>query len=141
MSNLSSILKWAWQAHFWSHRPVTLQNYTFSEYVQMILLALFKISYNKKFEKNPKAFMSISVAYPWSICPSVRLFLFINLCQFCQPSRCLVGWKSFLSYLSVFCLSVNCHTFQLWLLRLLGRLLLFWLPSPGPLLTVAYAVA
>ena len=65
MSNLSSILKWAWQAHFWSHRPVTLQNCTFSEYVQMILLALFKISYNKKFEKNPKAFMSISVACPW----------------------------------------------------------------------------
>jgi hypothetical protein len=64
MSNLSSILKWAWQAHFWSHRPVTLQNCTFSEYVQMILLALFKISYNKKFEKNPKAFMSISVACP-----------------------------------------------------------------------------
>ena len=30
----------------------------------MILLALFKISYNKKFEKNPKAFMSISVACP-----------------------------------------------------------------------------
>ena len=67
MSNLSSILKWAWQAHFWSHRPVTLQNCTFSEYAQMILQALFKISYNKKFEKNPKAFMSISVA-----CPCVR---------------------------------------------------------------------
>ena len=67
MSNLSSILKWAWQAHFWSHRPVTLQNCTFSEYVQMILLALFKISYNKKFEKNPKAFMSISVACPWTV--------------------------------------------------------------------------
>ena len=69
MSNLSSILKWAWQAHFWSHRPVTLQNCTFSEYVQMILLALFKISYNKKFEKNPKAFMSISVACPWPAGP------------------------------------------------------------------------
>ena len=69
MSNLILNLKWAWQAHFWSHRPVTLQNCTFSEYVQMILLALFKISYNKKFEKNPKAFMSISVACP---CPSIQ---------------------------------------------------------------------
>ena len=67
MSNLSSNLKWAWQAHFWSHRPVTLQNCTFFEYVQMILLAFFKISYSKKFEKNPKAFMSISVACP---CPN-----------------------------------------------------------------------
>ena len=72
MSNLSSILKWAWQAHFWSHRPVTLQNCTFSEYVQMILLALFKISYNKKFEKNPKAFMSISVACPWTSLKNVQ---------------------------------------------------------------------
>ena len=79
MSNLSSILKWAWQAHFWSHRPVTLQNYTFSEYVQMILLALFKISYNKKFEKNPKAFMSISVACP---CITTRCYK----CDLSQPN-------------------------------------------------------
>ena len=82
MSNLSSILKWAWQAHFWSHRPVTLQNCTFSEYVQMILLALFKISYNKKFEKNPKAFMSISVACPWNsvIAKKLEWHKFLSLC-------------------------------------------------------------
>ena len=70
MSNLSSILKWAWQAHFWSHRPVTLQNCTFFEYVQMILLAFFRISYSKKFEKNSKAFMSICVACPCHIAQS-----------------------------------------------------------------------
>ena len=69
MSNLSSILKWAWQAHFWSHRPVTLQNCTFFEYDQMILLAFFQISYSKNFEKNLKAFMSISVACP---CPNLE---------------------------------------------------------------------
>ena len=52
MSNLSSNLKRAWQAHFWSHRHVTLQNCILLEDVQIIFVAFLEFSRGKEFEKS-----------------------------------------------------------------------------------------
>ena len=37
------ILKWAWQAHFFSHAPVIFENYVFFIVIEMILITFFDI--------------------------------------------------------------------------------------------------
>jgi len=54
MRNLSSNLKWAWQAHFLSHSSVTFENWIYFGDVQRILLPYLKIPHGDRLDKNVK---------------------------------------------------------------------------------------
>ena len=55
MSNLVSNVKWAWQATFLRHNPVTLENYMSFQDVQMILVPYSKIPHRDRLAKNVKS--------------------------------------------------------------------------------------
>ena len=55
MSHFISNLKWAWQAHFLSLSPVTLENWVSFQDVQMILVQIFEIPYGDALAKNVKS--------------------------------------------------------------------------------------
>jgi hypothetical protein len=52
--------KWAWEAQFLSHAPVTLKSGVFFTDVQMILVSFFKIPNQKSVnQENPISFISL----------------------------------------------------------------------------------
>ena len=55
ISHFISNLKWAWQAHFLSHTPETLENQISLQDVQMILVPFFEIPYGNRLAKNVKS--------------------------------------------------------------------------------------
>ena len=55
MSSLISNFKWAWQAHFLSHSPVTLEDLTSFQDGQMIIVLYFEIPHGYRLAKNDKS--------------------------------------------------------------------------------------